>query len=295
MTGTRRLGRGLEALLGPISREEAQAAGALTELPVEAIRPNPFQPRTEFDADAFEELTASLESSGLLQPIIVRSDHGSWQIIAGERRWRAAQKLGWQKIPAVVKEADDKTLLTLALIENLQRHQLTALEEAVSYQRLIDEFGSSQVEVAKLVGKSRPAVANALRLLKLPEEVRRLLQDGSLSEGHGRALLGLSDERAMVRLAREAVQAAWSVRDVEEKVRGAGGRPAGGSRGKPTPQSGPVSTAARQIEDVLRRRLGTDVRVTAKRKGRGQIAISYYTNDDLARLLELILGEPYDG
>ena len=295
MTGTRRLGRGLEALLGPISREEAQATGALTELPVEALRPNPYQPRTEFDPEAFEELVASLESSGLLQPVVVRPDRGSYQLIAGERRWRAAQKLGWKKIPAVVKQVDDKTLLTLALIENLQRDQLTALEEATSYQRLIDDFGSSQVEVAKLVGKSRPAVANALRLLKLPEEIRRLLQDGSLSEGHGRALLGLSDERAMVRLAREAVEAGWSVRDVEEKVRGAGSRRPVKSKGKPTPQSGPVSTAARRIEDVLRRKLGTDVRVTAKRKGRGQIAISYYTNDDLARLLELILGEPYDG
>lgn len=295
MTGTRRLGRGLEALLGPISREEAQAAGALTELPVEAIRPNPYQPRTAFDPEAFAELVASLESSGLLQPVVVRSDQGSYQLIAGERRWRAAEKLGWKKIPAVVKEVDDKTLLTLALIENLQRDQLTALEEATSYQRLIDEFGSSQAEVASMVGKSRPAVANALRLLKLPEEIRRLLQDGSLSEGHGRALLGASDERNMVRLAREAVEAGWSVRDVEEKVRGAVSGRQAKSKGRPTPQSGPVSTAARRIEDVLRRRLGTDVRVSAKRKGRGQISISYYTNDDLARLLELILGEPYDG
>ncbi|MGH7658234.1 MAG: ParB/RepB/Spo0J family partition protein [Gemmatimonadales bacterium] len=294
MTGTRRLGRGLEALLGPISREAAQASGALTELEVRAIRPNPYQPRQDLDPKAFDELVSSLETSGLLQPIVVRADQGSWQLIAGERRWRAAQKLGWQRIPAVVKEVDDRTLLTLALVENLQRDQLTALEEAISYRRLIEEFGVSQVEVANLVGKSRPAVANALRLLKLPAEIRTMIQEGRLSEGHGRALLALPDERAMVRVARDAVAAGWSVREVEERSRGGNSRVRPSGK-QPKPQSGPVSSAARRIEDVLRQRLGTDVRMTAKRKGRGQIAISYYTNDDLARLLEIILGEPYDG
>lgn len=294
MTGTRRLGRGLEALLGPISREEAEAGGALTELDVKSIRPNPYQPRQELDPEAFGELVSSMETSGLLQPIVVRRDKESWQLIAGERRWRAAQKLGWQRIPAVVKEVDDRTLLTLALVENLQRDQLTALEEAASYHRLMEEFGVPQAEVAKLVGKSRPAVANALRLLKLPAEIRAMIQERQLSEGHGRALLAFPDERTMLAMAREAVALAWSVRDVEERSRNGGA--AGRVRGKkPRPQSGPVSSAARRIEDMLRQRLGTDVRMTAKRKGRGQIAISYYTNDDLARLLEIILGESYDG
>lgn len=292
MTETRRLGRGLEALLGPISKEQAERSGDLQELAVSSIRPNPYQPRHEIDEPSLNELASSIQASGLLQPIVVRANNGSYQLIAGERRWRAVQRLGWQKIPAVVKDVDDRTLLTLALIENLQRDQLSAIEEAQSYSRLVEEFGVSQGEVARLVGRDRSTVANALRLLKLPTNVLDMVHSRQLSEGHARALLSLGDSKAITRMAELAVAGGWSVREMEDQVRGGG--PA--RRAKAAPESTtPASAAARKVEQALRQRLGTDVRLTAKRRGRGLLSISYYSNEDLARLLELILGAPFDG
>lgn len=289
MTEARRLGRGLEALLGPVGKAEAEAQGALQELAVSSIRPNPYQPRAKLDEPQFQELVSSMETAGLLQPIVVRRHLDGYQLIAGERRWRAAQKLGWPRIPAVIKEADDRTLLTLALIENLQRDNLSSIEEATSYQRLIDEFQLSQAEIARLVGRDRSTVANALRLLKLPADVAQLVDEGKLSEGHARALLGLTDRNQIARLAQNAITEGWSVRDIETKVRGV--RPAGSRRNA----ARTVSSAHRRVEEALRQRLGTDVRVTAKRRGRGMIAISYYSDDDLTRALEIILGEPFTG
>jgi ParB family chromosome partitioning protein len=289
MSETKRLGRGLEALLGPISRQEAESSGMLQELPVGSIRPNPYQPRARLDEPQFSELVASLETAGLLQPVVVRKHLDGYQLIAGERRWRAAQKLGWQKIAAVVKEADDRTLLTLALVENLQRDNLSAIEEATSYQRLLDEFQLSQAEIAKLVGRDRSTIANALRLLKLPLEVAEMVDGQRLSEGHARALLSLSDRSQITKLARTAAEEGWSVRDLEAKVRTR--RPAA-SRKEPVRQ---LPSGHRRVEDALRKRLGTDVRVTARRRGRGFISVSYYSEDDLARVMELILGEPFAG
>lgn len=295
----KRLGRGLEALLGPVSREQAEASGALKELPVISIRPNPFQPRTRLDEPALAELTASIEASGLLQPIVVRPRNGAYELIAGERRWRAVQRLGWRTVPAVVKAADDQTLLTLALIENLQRHDLSAIDEALGYQRLMEEFKVPQAEVARMVGRSRPAVANLLRLLRLPESVRALVHEGKLSEGHARALLALDDPKAASALAAEAAEQGFSVRDVEARVRGdaptAAAPATGGLRIRKAREPHAATADARRVEDALRKRLGTDVRVTAKRRGRGLLSISYYSNDDLARVLELILGEPFAG
>ncbi|HSR14998.1 MAG TPA: ParB/RepB/Spo0J family partition protein [Gemmatimonadales bacterium] len=296
MSEAKRLGRGLEALLGPISREQAAAQGALRELPVGSIRPNPFQPRREFDPAALDELASSIEASGLLQPVVVRSAKSGYELIAGERRWRAVQQLGWQKVPAVVKEVDDRSLLTLALIENLQRDDLSPVDEARGYQRLMEEFKLAQGEVARLVGRNRSTVANSLRLLQLPADVQARLQDKSLSEGHARALLGLADPREISRIAAEVVERGWSVRETEALIRGEG--PAVATvkpklrRARPPVRA--VHAEQRRVEDTLRKHLGTDVRVTAKRKGRGTISISYYSNDDLARLLELILGKPYD-
>lgn len=289
MSETKRLGRGLEALLGPISRQEAETSGALQELPVASIRPNPYQPRVKLDEPQFSELVSSIEVSGLLQPVVVRKHLDGYQLIAGERRWRAALKLGWKKIPAVIKEADDRTLLTLALVENLQRDNLSAIEEATSYQRLLDEFQLSQADVARLVGRDRSTIANALRLLKLPLEVAEMVDDGRISEGHARALLGLTDRGQITKLAHTAAEQGWSVRDLEARVRG--GRSTV-SRKAPVRQ---VAPAQRRVEEALRKRLGTDVRVTARRRGRGLIAVSYYSDDDLARVLELILGEPFGG
>jgi ParB family chromosome partitioning protein len=295
VTETRRLGRGLEALLGPVTREHAEASGALREIAVGSIGPNPYQPRARIDEESLTELAASIEASGLLQPVVVRSRGNHYELIAGERRWRAAQRLGWAKIPAVVKEADDQTLLTLALIENLQRNDLSAIDEAAGYQRLAEEFGLAQGEVARLVGRNRSTIANSLRLLKLPEEIRELVRGGSLSEGHARALLGLEDPQAIVALAREAVERGWPVRELEARVR----ERVSGRRVRPRSRSAADHRAAtpdaRRVEDALRKRLGTDVRVTARRRGRGAVTISYYSNDDLARLLELILGRPFDG
>jgi ParB family transcriptional regulator, chromosome partitioning protein len=296
---TKRLGRGLEALLGPVSREQAEASGALRELPTSSIRPNPYQPRTQMDEGPLEELVASIQASGLLQPIIVRPRSGGYELIAGERRWRAATQLGWARIPAVVKDVDDRTLLTLALIENLQRDNLSAIDEAAGYQRLGAEFQVPQGEIARLIGRNRTTVANLLRLLQLPAEVQALVHERKLSEGHARALLALAEPAEMIALARQAADEGWSVREVEARVRGDG--PGTGAtvvapalkRTRPAQRA--VTADVRRVEDALRKRLGTDVRVTTRRRGRGLLTVSYYSNEDLARVMELILGRPFEG
>lgn len=291
-TGGRRLGRGLEALLGP-TREEAEREGSLVELPIHDIKANPFQPRKTVDPAALEELVSSIKQAGLLQPVVVRRApaNGGYELIAGERRLRACQQLGWERIPAVQRDADDRTLLTLALIENLQRDDLSPVDEARGYERLIAEFKLAQQDVADAVGRDRSTVANALRLLKLPEDVLGMVHEGHLSVGHARALLAIEDPRVVTNLAREAVAQGLSVREVEDRVRG-GRAPERRPRMKRGMGAAPE---VRRVEDALRRRLGTDVRVSLRAKGKGQIHLSFYSNDDLARLLEVILGEPFDG
>lgn len=291
----KRLGRGLESLLGPMSREQAEENGIYREVLVSSITANPYQPRRTFDEDALAELTASIEASGLLQPIVLRQVGSRYELVAGERRWRAVQRLKWQKIPSIVREFDDQTALTLALIENLQRDDLTALDEAAGYERLIEEFSLPQAEVARLVGKHRSTIANTLRLLKLPADVQELLTHKKLTEGHARALLAIEDPRELSRLARETVAKGWSVREVEAVVRGESPDAARGKMMKKPPAPKAASADARRIEDALRKRLGTDVRLTAKRRGRGLLTVSYYSNDDLARLLEIFLGAPFEG
>src|SRR5438093_13018849 len=289
----RRLGRGLEALLGP-TREEAEREGSLVELAIADIRPNPDQPRRDVDPGALEELQASIRKAGLLQPVVVRPAPGGargFELIAGERRMRACQALGWEKIPAVKREVDDRTVLTLALIENLQRDDLSPVDEARGYDRLIAEFSLAQQDVADAVGRDRSTVANALRLLKLPEAVLAMLHGGDLTVGHARALLAIEDPRTATTLAREAVAQGLSVREIEDRVRG--GR---APERRPRLQRG-VGQApeVRRLEVALRRRLGTDVRVTLRAKGKGQIHVAFYSNEDLARLLEVFLGAPFDG
>ncbi len=291
LTGRRRLGRGLEALLGP-TREEAEKEGSLVELPLSQIRPNPYQPRQDVDPVALEELKASIRQAGLLQPVVVRTaTDGGYELIAGERRMRACQALGWERIPAVKRDVDDRTVLTLALIENLQRDDLSPVDEARGYDRLLAEFSLTQQDVADAVGRDRSTIANALRLLKLPEPVLQMLHETVLSVGHARALLSLDDPRVVTNLAREAVAQGLSVREMEDRVHG--GR---APERRPRLKRG-LGTApeVRRVEDSLRRRLGTDVRVTLRAKGKGQIHIAFYSNEDLARQLELILGAPYDG
>jgi ParB family chromosome partitioning protein len=292
--GRRRLGRGLEALLGP-TREEAQREGSLVELAISDIRPNPYQPRQDVDQAALEELKSSIQQAGLLQPVVVRprprAEGEGYELIAGERRLRACQALGWERIPAVKRDVDDRTALTLALIENLQRDDLSPVDEARGYERLIAEFSLAQQDVADAVGRDRSTVANALRLLKLPEAVLQMLHEGHLSVGHARALLAIEDPRNATNLAREVVAQGLSVREIEDRVRG-GRAPERRPRLKKGLGQAPE---VRRVEDALRRRLGTDVRVSLRAKGKGQLHISFYSNDDLARLLELILGAPFDG
>jgi ParB family chromosome partitioning protein len=293
MTAKRRLGRGLEALLGPSTAEEIADSGDLKQIPVDIIRPNPFQPRNAFDDQAIAELASSLRTSGLLQPIVLRPmTDGTYQLIAGERRWRAAQQLGWSEIGAVVRDVDDRTLLTLALVENLQRDALSPIDEANGYRRLVEDFAASQKEVAELVGRDRSTVANALRLLRLPQSVQRMVHTGQLDVGHARPLLQLPDDSAIEKLALQAVRDGLSVREVEARARGSR---VPQRRPRRTKAAEELSPEARRVVDRLRRHLQTDVFVTAKGNGAGRLTINFYSNDDLARLLELILGEPFDG
>jgi ParB family transcriptional regulator, chromosome partitioning protein len=283
----RRLGRGLEALLGTAVATASADPSALQRIPIARIRPNPFQPRKDFRPEELADLETSIRESGLLQPITVRTaSNGGFELIAGERRLRSAAHLGWTEIPAVVKDVDDRTLLTLALVENLQRADLNPIEEAGGYQRLVDEFGLTQQQVADVVGKDRATVANILRVLHLPASVRRMLQDGQLSLGHARALLALTGERAMIDLAREVAAKGLSVREVERRVRET---PAAR---KPSRAARPElhSAEARQIEQQLRRRLGTDVEIVLSAKEKGTIRIPFYSADDLERILDLVLG-----
>ena len=287
----RRLGRGLEALLGVGSVEEAEREGALRELAVDAMEPNRFQPRRAMDPVALTELRNSIAASGLLQPVVVRQVGAGYELVAGERRWRAVRELGWKKIPAVVRDVDDRTLLTLALVENLQRASLTAMDEAEGYERLAQEFHLSHTAIAEAVGRDRSTVANAVRLLKLPKSVQQLVSTEALSAGHARALLSLGDNRQIERLARETVANGWSVREVERHARGA---PAAARRGGRSPRRGVPPEVAR-IETALRKKLGTDVAVVLTGKGKGHVQVRFYSEEDLGRLLEVILGRRWDG
>lgn len=307
----RRLGRGLEALIAraptrsaPVleaaARDAAakEVAAAVVEadgspyrvLPLKKIRPNPLQPRKEFREEELADLEASLRVSGLLQPITVReaSKGDGYELIAGERRFRAAQRLGWTEIPAVVRDVDDKMLLSLAMVENLQRSDLNPIEEAEGYDQMIRDFSLTQQEVADIVGKDRSTVANTLRLLALPASVRRLVWDGSLTVGHARALLGLGDAMRIADLAKQVVAEGLSVRDVESRVRTTVA-PAR-TRESVTPKDA-RSAEVRRLEDQLRRHLGTDARIVqAGKSTKGELRIPFYSVEDFERVLELILG-----
>jgi ParB family transcriptional regulator, chromosome partitioning protein len=289
----RRLGRGLEALLGrhdaPVATPAADSP--LREIPVAGIRPNPFQPRTEFREDEIEELKVSLSQNGLLQPITVRPAEGGFELIAGERRLRAAVALGWQQISAIVKVIDDRAALTLALVENLQRSDLNPMEEAEGYERLATEFQLSSEEIAQAVGKHRTTIVNSLRLLHLPEKVQAFVRDRSISAGHGRAILSLSGDEQRTDAALIAIARGFSVRNIEEYVR----QRAGAKKPPAKPADAPATTEkarpqVRDIEDRLRTYLQTDVRVDLSGPESGTISIRFYSSDDADRLLELMTG-----
>lgn len=287
----RGMGRGLAAIL-QVSGQHGDRP-ELRDISIELVEPNPSQPRRRFEEASLEALAASLTENGVLQPILVRPrEGGRYELVAGERRWRAIKDLGWKKVPAVVREVDERTLLVLALVENLQRASLSPIDEAEGYERLAVEFTLTHAEIAESVGKDRSTVANAVRLLKLPKAVRSLLDSGALSAGHARALLSLEDDREITRLAREAVAHGWSVRDTERKARGEGSKRAR-AKGAKRPANAPPEV--RRIEEALRRRLGTDVAVVLNGKAKGHLSVRFFSQDDLARVLELILGRRWDG
>lgn len=286
----------VEGVMASGAEEQASEAGTLRQLSLSQIRANPYQPRQEFRPEELADLEASLRVNGLLQPITVRpapSGQG-YELIAGERRFRAATRLGWTDIPALVKPVDDKTLLTLAMIENLQRADLDPIEEADGYQRLIEEFRLTNQEVADVVGKDRSTVANALRLRQLPASVRRMLQEKQLTAGHARALLPLATERAIVDLAREIVAQQLSVREVERRVQAgrptppAAGRKPSADNGTPALPPGASGAVVRQIEEKLRRKLQTSVSLALTAKDKGEVRIAFFSNEDLERLLDLL-------
>lgn len=285
----RRLGRGLEALLGSATGLASSDDGALKSIPISQIGRNPYQPRQEFNTEELAELQESLKASGLLQPITVRRRPGKdgFELIAGERRLRAATKLGWKEIPAIIKEIDDKSILTLALVENLQRTDLNPIEEGEGYHQLSQDFGLTQQQIAETVGKDRTTVANMLRLLQLPEPVRKLLQEGQLTMGHAKVLLGLDDPAKIVGLAREIVQDGLTVREVEQRLREVGSARSGKKAGRPR-TADRQSPELKRIEDRLRRFLQTDAAIKVGPRNRGTLTIHFYSADDLERLLEVL-------
>ena len=287
-----RLGRGLGALLGEeVVRADDGERSTIRHLPRTSIQTNPFQPRRDFDPEELADLRSSIQANGLLQPLVVRPDptqEGRYQLVAGERRFRALTELNWAEAPAVVREVDDRTLLVLALVENIQRSQLGPVEEAEGYQSLVEEFGLTQGEVAEAVGKSRSAVANMLRLLRLPTSVRRMLGDGALSMGHARALLSLDHPGRITDVARRAVAEGWSVRRVEEYTRQSSRTPS--SPPEAPPGGPPADPGAQLLEQTLQERLGTRVSLRSNDAGAGEIRIPFRSADDFDRVFQLITG-----
>ncbi|NZA27442.1 ParB/RepB/Spo0J family partition protein [Luteimonas sp. SJ-92] len=292
----RGLGRGLEALLGPKASEaapvlEAAPGDALHTLPVDALTPGKYQPRRAMDEGKLDELAESIRAQGVIQPIVVRDLGGRrYEIIAGERRWRASQRAGLAEVPVVVREVDDRTVIAMALIENIQREDLNPLEEAQALQRLIEEFTLTHAQAAAAVGRSRAAVSNLLRLLELPAAVRALVEARRLEMGHARALLTLSPELAG-KLAAEAAEQGWSVREVEHRAQQfAEGRiPARKGKpgnGKPRPQQADIAT----LENELAETLGARVSIAHGRGNKGRLVIHYSDLDTLDGVLERLRG-----
>jgi ParB family chromosome partitioning protein len=272
------LGRGLSALI-PEAPAAAPSERAL-EVDIDLLRPNRDQPRTAMDDAKIDELSRSIKSNGIIQPIVVRKADQGYEIVAGERRWRASQRAGLLKVPVVVRDIPEERMLAAALIENIQREDLNPVEEAQAYRRLVEEHQLTQEQIAEAVGKDRSSVANYLRLLKLPTEVRSNLSAGALSMGHARALLALPDEHAQLRVAREVVAKNLSVRETETIVKKGTAAPA-------AKEEKPKDVHTRAAEEKLRFALGTRVRIARKGKG-GKIEIDFQNEDELQRIYELL-------
>ena len=293
----RGLGRGLEALLGPKGAatatapaqvEQPQPGDVLRTLPVAQLQPGKYQPRKDMDPDKLEELSASIRAQGVIQPIVVRElAPGQYEIVAGERRWRASQLAGLSEVPVVLRELDDRTVIAMALIENIQREDLNPLEEAQALQRLIDEFSLTHAEAAAAVGRSRAAVSNLLRLLDLPPAIRALVEARRLEMGHARALLTLSPELAS-RLASEAAEHGWSVREVEHRAQqfAAGKVPVSGNAARKAKGARAQQPDIASLETELSESLGTKVAIAHGKGGKGKLVIHYTDLDTLDGVLE---------
>jgi ParB family chromosome partitioning protein len=282
------LGRGLSALMGDIAREEPVAEGGavssgVRSLPVGSLKPHPGQPRRHFDDAALDELATSIGARGLIQPIVVRPHGHDYQIVAGERRWRAAQRARLHEVPVIVRDFSDAETLEIALVENIQRQDLNAIEEAQAYQRLIDEFGHTQDALGKLVHKSRSHVANLLRLLDLPTPVQRHVIEGSLSMGHARALIGAPDPAA---LARRVIDEGLSVRDTEKLARAAKPRARGAGERRDAGGDADIGALEHQLGDLL----GLKVRINHGARG-GTLSLAYTTLDQLDMVCQRLSGE----
>lgn len=278
------LGRGLSSLLGD-ETPETPATGSL-EIDIDLIEPNSEQPRTRFAEGALEELTQSIKANGIVQPIVVRERGSRYQIVAGERRWRAAQRAGLHKVPAFVKEVTDEKLLELALIENIQRHDLNPVEEARAYRKLIDSIGLTQEQVAERVGKSRNIIATSMRILRLPAAILKLIEDEKISSGHARALLMVEDGAAQRKLAGTIVEMSMSVREAERAAH----RAARGEKQADKRPAAATDANVRAAEIKLQRHLGSNVTIKPIKGDKGgKIEIEYYTPTDLNRIYDLIL------
>ena len=296
MTRRSGLGKGLSSLIPPSEAVDQPDQPSYVEVPIDEVVPNPFQPRVHFDEDTLGELAASIAELGVLQPILVRRVDDRYQLIAGERRWRAARRAGLTTVPAVLRTSDDVSAVEQALVENLHRADLTPLEEAAAFSQLIEDFELTHDEVAQRVGKSRSAVTNTLRLLGLPPGVQHLLADGKLSAGHARALLGTPDRALQERLARQAVNEGWSVRTVEDAVRDASAAPAPPPV-RPLVDGAGLSPATRlrppgllELEQLLADALDTKVGVQMGAK-RGKVTIDFADLEDLERIYRLIVSD----
>ena len=291
-TETRRpragLGRGLASLIpvGP-ALPEPPAGAPVREIPIERIHVNPYQPRATFDAEDIEALAQSIATHGVLQPVLVMETNEGWRLIAGERRLRASTRAGLRTIPAVIRTADEQDQLALALVENLQRSDLNALDEAMAFRRLMDEFALTQEQVAQQVGRTRAAVSNTLRLLAVAPDIQDALRAGRISEGHARALAGMPDHADQVRLLALVEQRGLSVRQTEQLVRQ---QPRMDTHTAPTGSARPADPDLEHMTALLRDALGTKVVLTPGRKG-GRIIIDWYESDDLMRLYERLAGD----
>ncbi len=281
MTKKSSLGRGLGALIPDYSMSEVETSGAV-ELKIIDVEPNKDQPRKQFDIQKLDSLTSSIKIHGVIQPILVVRKDDRYQIIAGERRWRAAKNAGLKVIPAIIREYDDTTVMEIALIENLQREDLNPVEEAQGYHSLMEKFNMTQEKISERVGKSRSAVANALRLLHLAKEIQAMLEKGEISGGHAKAILSLSSKAQQLELAKLIVSKGMSVRDTENYVK---------MLGKPKTDKPKTDTELGRylsdLENDVSRQVGTKVKIHHN-KGKGKIEIQYYSNDDLERLLNLL-------